>query len=417
MNKIIKTLLVGISVLVSMPSQAIILSDSAEIHGFVSQGYIYSPDNPYAGTDSKTGSYNFREIALNGFWEVNDRFRVAGQVLSLRMDEADDGEPRIDFLLADYLAVSNEDATFGIRLGRIKNPLGIYNSTRDIPSARPGMNVPSSIYFSSFRDSILATDGLNLYGSFASDVGVLAWEGYAGSREMKDEAMEYYLYGQPNEGDFEEVALKGLKLSFVPQSQHDLSFGLSFLQVNTKLENAMSVIDAGTAYMIDSMTPGVIIDETNYITGTELDSLFALFSVQYGVADWLFSAEYHNIFSDFNIEIAGMTQKLNSTSEGYYLQAEWFGDANWHALLRYEELFLDDTDRSGEGNAPASDPYHGYGKGLTLGVKWLINSDVSLTGQVSRNEGTAWLPSFDGVEQEVIRKYWDTYALQLSYQF
>lgn len=99
---------------------AIDINDSSQIHGFVNQAFLYSPDNPYAGTDSKNGSLKFRELGVNGFTELTPEFRLAAQVLSRQQDEADDGDVRVDFLLADYLVFSGQSASFGIRAGRVK---------------------------------------------------------------------------------------------------------------------------------------------------------------------------------------------------------------------------------------------------------------------------------------------------------
>ena len=176
---------VGVTAAVIMaPATALELGSSSELHGFVNQAYFYSPDNSYAGTDSLNGSVKFRELGITGFTEISPEFRLAGQIISRQRDETDNGDLRIDFLLADYLFYSNMSTTAGVRLGRVKNNVGFYNATRDIPSARPGFNVPDSIYFDSFRDTILSTDGINLYGSLLFQDNQLSWELFAGQKNI-----------------------------------------------------------------------------------------------------------------------------------------------------------------------------------------------------------------------------------------
>lgn len=432
--------------------QAIDVTDNTELHGFVSQGYVYSPDNAFAGSDSKDGSFNFREIGLNGSWNIDQQFRITGQVLSRSVDEVDDGKVRVDFLLADYLAFSGEQSTFGVRLGRVKNELGIYNSTRDIPSARPGINVPNAIYFDAFRDSIISTDGLNLYGSVFSEVGSLNWSAFTGRTDLESEVMENYLFAKDIQGKFDGMGLSGMKFNFNPSSQPALNFGFSLLKLDTNMTGLQTAAQAGYALQTsDSVTAAAtyaatpieygglgLVPETDgqfeqyvglaaqqeaadnyedYITAVDMEALFVILSVQYAYQDWLFSAEYLNIDTTIEVEILGNVSPFTSTTEGGFLQAEWFFKEDLTALLRYEELYLRSDDRDGSESARDNDLYQGYGKGLTVGLGWDMAADWRLSGQVSANEGSVWLPSYDGSENEEIKKFWKAYMLQIAYQF
>ena len=444
MKKLIKNLTLFLLLALTGNSYAIDINDSAQIHGFVSQGYLYSADNEYAGSKSGEGSFDFREIGINGFWEASPKLRFAGQVLSRKVGEASDGSLKVDFLLADYLIHSDDKSNFGVRIGRIKTPLGLYNAVRDIPSSRPGISVPNSIYFDSFRDALIATDGLNLYGSFSPEIGVFSWDMSVGKRDLEGPTIEYYMFGEPVEGKFKHVELQGLKLAFKPNVEHDLNFGLSFLHVNIPMEDAQSAAAAQTALFStpsvgaaygavllggDPAILGAAIQTemtanyTKYLTGSNIDSLYALFSVQYGHDDWLWTAEYLNIYNDIQIDIlnpqsGGSTSNIaRPVTEGFYLQGEWFATPSIHGMLRYEELYLVSDDRNGSDSSRPYDTYHGFGRGLTLGAKWLIDPYWTLSGQISHNEGTAWIPVYEGIEEVVLKKDWNTYALQLTYQF
>jgi len=416
MKTIIQKMTLPLLLSISVNAYALQVNESVKLHGFVSQGYMYSPDNVFAGDDAEDGSFNFREFGLNASWEVTPKLRFAGQILSRTMDETADGALKVDFLLADYLAYSDETSTFGVRVGRIKNALGLYNSIRDIPSSRPGITVPNAIYFDSFRDPILATDGINLYGSHITELGLFDFNAYVGSRKLEGPTMENYLFGQDVQGDVEDVDLKVLQLTFKPDTEHDLNFGLSLLQVDAKLSDAQSPVEAGTQYFIDSLS-GKPFYYQNYLTGADLDSLFALASVQYGYQDWLFTAEYLNIFSEISYEVLGIQETTNPVTEAFSLQAEWFATPQVHTLIRYEELYLVNRDRDGSNSARPNDSYHGYGKGLTLGAKWLIDENWTLRGEMAVNEGTAWVPVYEGIEDVVLKQHWNTYRLQLTYQF
>jgi len=404
-------------------AQAIDVGSSGQVHGFVSQSYVYSPENPYAGTASKDGSFDFREIGINGSWEENEKLRFAGQLLSRKQDQAADGSLAVDFLLADYLVYSNTTTSFGLRAGRIKNPIGFYNSVRDIPSSRPGIDVPNSIYFDSFRDIVLATDGVSLYGSHATDSGDFNWNVFAGNRDVGSSVMEHYLFGENVQGKVKNAELQGFNITYNLNTQNPLTFGLSAIHIKAKMTGAKSVAAAqqtlGTALAGGSTQEYELFNNyADYATGANIDSIFALASVQYGYKDWLFTAEYLNLFNNIDIEVLGNNINTNPVSEGMYFQTEWFANRYIHALARYEELYLIDGKHKDKADPQRlKNPYHNYGKGLTFGLKWLINNNLTLAGEVSANEGTAWLPVFDGEEDIEMKKYWNTYSLQLTYQF
>lgn len=415
---IISSTALGVATAVVMSSAtALELGNSSELHGFVNQAYLYSPDNPYAGTDSLNGSVKFRELGLNGFTELSPEFRLAGQVISRQRDESDDGDIRVDFLLADYLFFSNMGATAGVRVGRVKNNMGFYNAIRDIPSARPGFNVPDSIYFDSFRDTILSTDGISFYGSVLFHDNQLSWEIFAGQKTVDSESIEYYMFGRPvRQGEFDEVPLQGLNLIFVPAAQRSLKLGLSLLNADVDLDNPMSVSDAQMNLAAAGLAD-IIENPQNYVTGTRVDVLFAVLSAQYSYNDWVVTAEYMNLFSDSELQMAGVDSSVDATTEAYFMQVEWLPTPNASGFVRYEELYLDKHDRSGDNLLSTYNPSRGFGKGWTLGGRWMFYPQWTVTSQVSFNEGTAWLPSYSGIEDSSIRKHWNYYVVSLTFQF
>ena len=79
----------------------------------------------------------------------NLQFSVQG--LSRTAGEGSPGNIRLDYGFIDYTFSNQENSQFGIRLGRMKNPLGFYNDTRDVPFTRPSILLPQSIYFDRTR--------------------------------------------------------------------------------------------------------------------------------------------------------------------------------------------------------------------------------------------------------------------------
>lgn len=406
-----------VSLAACQQSAAIELNDSTQIHGFINQAYLYSPDNPYAGNDAHNGSLKFREIGVTGFHEVSPEFRLAGQILSRQQDEADEGDVRVDFLLADFQFLSAPTTVFGVRVGRVKNNIGFYNAIRDIPSARPSFSVPDSIYFPSFRDTLLSVDGVNLYGAAMLGENLVTWEISAGRGGTHSEDFEYYSFGRPlAKGETSDIPIKLLNLNLTPEFDRNLRLGLSLADLEIKLEDTQSVSEAQNALL--NAPPGDIFANPQlYVTGAKVSTLLAILSAQYSLESWIITTEYLHLDNDSEARIAGIESSGSSRSEGYYAQVEWLATEQTSWFTRYEELYLNTDDRSGRNARLDYNPHRGYGRGWTLGGKWLFAHNWSLLGQASFNEGTAWLPTFEGIENSQIEKYWKYYVLSLNYQF
>ena len=188
-NDILKLLTNSIATLIMLASLSLHAAQSAEkinVHGFVSQGYVYSPENPYGGFDSLKGTFEFREAALNGSWQASDNLKVQGQVMYRELDDADLGAS-LDFFFLDYSIASDPNSNYGMRLGRIKNEIGLYNSVRDIPGARPGITIPIG-YLDSLRDMMISSDGLAFYGYQRLEFGTVNYNFYAGQRDFNSAA-------------------------------------------------------------------------------------------------------------------------------------------------------------------------------------------------------------------------------------
>ncbi|MEE4379791.1 MAG: hypothetical protein V2J55_20070, partial [Candidatus Competibacteraceae bacterium] len=99
--------------------------EGIQLHGFISQGYLLTSDNNFFGHSQDNGSFDFRELGLNGSWRVSPRLLLSLQALSRRAGETDDGDLRVDYGFVDYSFLSDADNLWGIRLGRTMNPLGL----------------------------------------------------------------------------------------------------------------------------------------------------------------------------------------------------------------------------------------------------------------------------------------------------
>ena len=165
---------------VALPAsaQVEVAGRSVEIHGFASQGFAYSNDNNYLTMPTSTGSFAFTDGGFNISTRLTSRLRIGGQAYIREIGDLGRGQIKLDWALGDYRI---SDA-FGIRAGKIKTVLGLYNDTQDVESLHTWAIMPQSIYSLDLRETSLAHMGGDIYGRVTvPHLGNLAYTLYAGS--------------------------------------------------------------------------------------------------------------------------------------------------------------------------------------------------------------------------------------------
>jgi len=130
-----------------------------QIGGFASQGFLDSSANDFLGT-THTGDPNFREYALNGSYAFGP-VRVGAQVFGERIADYGGDRPELDWAQIDY----HPFTWFGVRVGRVKTPHGLYNEALDLDEVRASILMPMSVYDARLRDFNAAFNGGMGYGN------------------------------------------------------------------------------------------------------------------------------------------------------------------------------------------------------------------------------------------------------------
>src|SRR6202011_4948077 len=73
-----------------------------QIHGFLSQGYLYSDVNNYLTMRTNGGSFAMTDGGLNASVQVTDKFRVGAQVFDRNVGALGKWRPSLDWAVADY---------------------------------------------------------------------------------------------------------------------------------------------------------------------------------------------------------------------------------------------------------------------------------------------------------------------------
>ena len=132
-----------------------------DIHGFASQGYLYSDENNFFTANTKDGTFAYNEVGINFSTQPIDDLRIGMQLFSRDLGEMGNNDITVDWALGDYRVKD----WLGIRAGKIKRPLGLYNDVRDADMARTVIFLPQGIYPEIQRDVINAIQGAELYGN------------------------------------------------------------------------------------------------------------------------------------------------------------------------------------------------------------------------------------------------------------
>ncbi len=154
---------------------------SMQIHGFASQGFVYTDRNNWLTMNTTEGSGAMTDMGLNVSSQLTERFRVGAQVYDRNLGRLGQWHPSLDWAVADY-RFSN---WLGVRAGKVKTTLGLFNDSQDVDSLHTFALLPQGIYPTDLRDTTIAHSGADIYGTVAVPAGWgdLAYTGYVGHRD------------------------------------------------------------------------------------------------------------------------------------------------------------------------------------------------------------------------------------------
>ncbi len=367
-----------------------------QIHGFASQSYITTSDNDVFGNSDKGGSFGFTELGLNASLRPLPRLQISAQMLSRRAGKGNTLTPRLDYAFLDYRIFSQEVHQFGIRIGRLKNPFGFYNDTRDVAFTRPSILLPQSIYFDRTRNLGLSSDQVQFYGETSlPNIGNFSFQ-FGINRPIVDDRDTILSLVPGGPGKLSpDVSLIGRGL--YESSNKQFRLAISGIWLNIDYDPAEK----------DPLSSGSIKFSPIYI------------SAQYNAERWSLTSEYalrHFKFKNFGHP--GF-DSLDFYGESFYFQGTYRFYPKWEAVLRYDLLFTDRKDRKGKRNAALTgNPAHSrFAKDLTVGLRWNISPELMLRAEYHRINGTAWLSKLDNPVPSDTKRHWNLFAVQASFRF
>jgi opacity protein-like surface antigen len=374
-----------------------------QLHGFFSQSWLKTTDNNVFGqSGSASGSFDSREIGVNGSMRPLTNLQISVQGLSRWAGEGSEGNFRLDYGFLDYTFFTGEASQLGVRLGRMKTPLGFYNDTRDVPFTRPSILLPQSIYFDRTRKLALAADGGHLYGEYRTDLGDFLFQGGVVAPIVDGDETEAAVFRTLQSGYLTP------KTSYVGRVNYELDGG--------RVRLAVSATQLNVGY-----SPGM----GDVLNGGSVRFTPVVFSAQYNAERWSLTSEYalrHLEYKNFGPSLPNM----NFTGESYYFQGTYRFTPQWEGVIRYDVLHTDMNDRDGKEYAaahlgtatrPGIPAHTRFAKDLTAGVRWNVTPELMLRAEYHYVNGTGWLSNLDNPKPSALIEDWHLFAILGSYRF
>lgn len=382
--------------------------DGAQVHGFLSQGYILTSGNKFFGDSDHGGSLDFTNIGLNASWRPLPDLQFSAQGLYRRAGAGHENDLRLDYAFMDYSPISNDEWRLGARLGRVKLPIGLYNATRDVPFTRPSILLPQSIYFERTRDLALSADGGLLYGEHRADWGDISAEFAAFSAAVGSRDSELALFGRNRALNQDWPGSLESQPSYIGRLMYErdggrLRLGVTSIWVNTHFDPKLSAANRVVGGRRLDLESGDFKFQPWY------------FSAQYNAETWSLTGEYalrHLRFKGF-----GAPLDRQFDGESWYLQGTYRVAPQWQAVLRYDVYYANRDDRGGKSVAGIQPAHTQFAKDWTVGVRYDVTPSIMLQTEYHRVNGTGWLPVQDNLDPAATQKQWDIFAVLLSYRF
>lgn len=343
-----------------------------EVHGFASQGFIYTTDNQFLAR-SEQGSFEFSEVGINFTKTLTDKLRVGIQLFSRDLGPIGNYGAEFDWYYVDYRFFD----WFGLRVGRTKVPGGLYNETSDIDAARAPILLPQSIYPVENRDILLAQTGVDIYGYLPlGGLGALDYRVFGGAIHYEPPVVEANIeYSVP-------YTVGARAQWFTPIE--GLSLAISGIQLQVDQKATFEPEDVETLKMLGFLSP-----ENEGHLENEIPIAAWTASIEYSAHNLLLAAEYSRTRMDLEMSEPLLRPLLFPNGwpypvrgRNFYVMAA-YRLAPWFTPGAYYSVSQPNVERKGRNDS--------HRKDLALFVRYDLNENWLLKLEGHYMSGTAGL--------------------------
>lgn len=372
--------------------------EDIQFHGFASQGLFHTSGNNIYGKSKNTVSAGLTELGLNISYRAFGNLSFAAQGLYRRAGRVtgNAGKLTLDYGFVDVAFPHSEAVYWGIRAGRIKNPWGLYNETRDVASTHPTISLPL-IYFERSRALLLALDGGQVYADYYAPMGNFSFK---------------FNYGLLNADDDEFLSV----LTLEPKSSGHLA-GKPSVVTKLRYESLEGRYVFALSYGKGHIGYHAVDDFDPY---SQLKGYFDTFivSAQYNGENFSLESEYNRQWTHFSGIPANKGAKA-ITSEIWYVQAGYRLLDNVQVTVRYDKSFIDKNDKLGKKiHSRSGLPAHFmFTQDIVVGARWDITPSWMVRAEYQRVHGASLVSVLDNPNMFKLVRNWNIYGLQVAFRF
>ncbi|MDY0362871.1 MAG: hypothetical protein RBR08_15590 [Desulforegulaceae bacterium] len=389
-----------------------------DIHGFLSQGYMWTTDNNYLG-ETDSGTFQFNEYGINFSTDLTDNLRFGLQFFGRDLGKTGNDELTIDWAYLDY----RYRDWLGVRVGNVKLVLGLYNEYRDMDMLRTTIFLPQSIYIELWRDTFAAVKGITFYGNKRlGSLGKFSYTAQIGQLPTKDntgfvDLMESRSVFKQNNVEITDVdagyvstiglgwdtPVKGFKLNYTMYNLNDFD------------AEGKSSITTGVG---PSGLPYSYLGKFKYKT-TKMWGLIGGF--EYSKGDLLLAGEYmkseYKARGDVFADLPVGEFETSLPAQGWYVSSSYRFTDLFSAALTYSDYIPNTDDRDGdEFKKIGEKDFKAWLKTVTLSTRFDINSFVVFKMEASQNHGWGHHDPL-GVSSKGLKEDWTLLSAKLTVSF
>jgi hypothetical protein len=272
-----------------------------QVHGYATQGFIFSTNNNWDTTSSTDGSAAWTEAVVNLSAQRQSRLRIGIQARYFLLG-VDGNRIALEWAEGDFKV--NE--RFGFRVGKVKTPMGLLNESQDIDPVHLWILLPQSIYALASRNSTLAHYGAVAYGSVSlgERLGDVRYRAFGGQRVIS-----------ADDGSLDQFTNQGFQL---PNGLAGRVFG-GMLQWRTPLRGLM----VGASEVSDNPTGSVTLGSLQGEMGGNPLSTPHLFA-RYERNKVMLAGEFARVAPHGSIRLVGIPPIYTSMDQrAFYVMASY----------------------------------------------------------------------------------------------
>lgn len=374
---------------------------SLQTEFFISQGIVSTSSNNVAGS-GKGISFEKREIGGIASYQVNENVDFRGMAVVEKYGERYKDNLHVEYALLDlHTYIPSQIATVGMRVGRVKNTMGLFNDKRTNPFLRETDFPPQSLYRDQLKHSAVSGDGVQLYVNKVFGESILDLEVSKFKAELypQDDAVNVLLNIPMGSGQFSKSDVTSFHATYkLPE------YGLIL-----KYDRLLLDFD----YQANASSPvSLIVPSGNMKTRIE----------------YLSARKYFEKF-----DVTGEMVKVTRSGELWnnVLDGMGYGDPyafnlvlryrkdNWTFITGYNVWFTDINDRDGskhEQNTGIS-RHRYYQKDLNFAVKYKFNDNWVGKVEYHKMQGTNVLSIVENPHMNQLNPNWNLISASITYRF